>query len=344
LTISGIAARLRPTESMLIYTEAGSHLLATSVTAGAWSTRVVPMPLAEVRTLAATLLQRVVDGDDVRTVNDVARLSDALMPLPTDARLRKIVIVSDKALSDLPFGLLRRPGSSIPLIETAAIVRAPSASAYVEAPETNGQRHKLAALADPAFSAKEFPGFSRLPGAALEAREIATLYPQTSVWIDEKATFRNLARAVTSADVIHIAAHAVTNGQDPAYSTLLLAREANGTGACSLRRVAGLALKRGCTVILAGCSTAIAGAEHGDLRDFANAFLAAGAGNTVATLWDVEDAAARQFSTRFHRQLRNGKSPANAARATQLEMLHSENVSIRAPRTWAAFQVYGTGE
>jgi tetratricopeptide (TPR) repeat protein len=345
LSISEVAARLRPGESMLMYTEAGSKLLATTVTAGAWSTRVVPMPFAEVHALTSRILQLIAEGHDAAPHGEVARLSAALITRPpAGAPPRKIVIVTDGALRDLPFALLRRPGSSASLLEEAPIVRAPSGSAYVQASRAGRRPQTLVAVADPAFAVDAFSGFDRLPAAALEAKEVAALYPRTAAWSGEKATFSNLARAVSSADVLHIATHAVANRQDPAYSLLLLARDADDTGACSLRRVAGLTLKPGCTVVLAGCSTAVAGAGHGDLRDFANAFLAAGAGSTVATLWDVEDDAARQFSLRFHQRLRDGESPASALRAAQLAMLHSQNAPIRATRAWAAFQVYGTGE
>jgi len=346
LPISNIAERLTPGVSLLIYTEAGPRLLATSVVSQSWSTRMVGMSLQEVRSRVATVQQLINGGNDAALRCELARLSAALLLPSTRTPPRKIVIVADNALRDLPFALLSRPGSRTLLIEEAPIVRAPSGSAYVQAPRvaSAGQPQSLIALADPAFDSNTFGGVSRLPNASLEAKEIATFYPSALAWTGEKATFSNLARIVPSSDVVHIATHAVANRQDPAYSTLLMAHEANGTGACSLRRVATLALKRGCTVVLAGCSTAVAGAGHGDLRDFANAFLSAGAGSVVATLWDVEDTAARQFSLRFHQKLRDGESPANALRTAQLAMLHSETTTTRAPKAWAAFQMYGIGD
>jgi CHAT domain-containing protein len=80
-----------------------------------------------------------------------------------------------------------------------------------------------------------------------------------------------------------------------------------------------------------------------DINSLALAFIAAGSRTSVASLWDVNDSATRQFSVRLHELLRAGTPVAKAVRAVQLEMLHSRNGSLNNARSWAAFQVYGSG-
>jgi CHAT domain-containing protein len=45
------------------------------------------------------------------------------------------------------------------------------------------------------------------------------------------------------------------------------------------------------------------------------------------------------MSITFHRSLRHGATPADALRATQIEMIRR----AASPRVWAALQLYGSG-
>jgi CHAT domain-containing protein len=73
--------------------------------------------------------------------------------------------------------------------------------------------------------------------------------------------------------------------------------------------------------------------EEGSL---AQAFLAAGAGVVVATLWRVGDAAAADLAERFYRHLGPGISAAEALARSQREAIGSRTGS-----DWAAYAVWG---
>jgi CHAT domain-containing protein len=97
-------------------------------------------------------------------------------------------------------------------------------------------------------------------------------------------------------------------------------------------------------VFLSGCETGLAtgglepfaqGMEEGSL---AQAFLVAGAGAVVATLWRVGDAGAADVAERFYRHLGPGISAAEALARSQREAIGSRTGS-----DWAAYAVWGTG-
>ena len=97
-------------------------------------------------------------------------------------------------------------------------------------------------------------------------------------------------------------------------------------------------------VFLSGCETGLGaagqdpfalGADEGSL---AQAFLVAGAGRVVATLWRVGDAGAAAVGERFYRHLRAGAAPEEALAAAQREL-----IPARGGFTWAAYAISGTG-
>jgi CHAT domain-containing protein len=67
----------------------------------------------------------------------------------------------------------------------------------------------------------------------------------------------------------------------------------------------------------------------------AEAFLAAGAGGVIGSLWAVDDAGIIRLMTRLHRELAGGRPPAEALRIAQLAALHQPAVPAS---TWAAFR------
>ena len=68
-------------------------------------------------------------------------------------------------------------------------------------------------------------------------------------------------------------------------------------------------------------------------------FVTAGAGSVIGTLWEIADEPAREISVAFHRELREGSSPAAALRTAQTEMIRRG----APPSVWVAWQLYGSG-
>jgi len=68
---------------------------------------------------------------------------------------------------------------------------------------------------------------------------------------------------------------------------------------------------------------------------FADAFLRAGAGAFLGTLWAVGDALARKFTEAFYRELLAGKTLAEAA------IVGRDAARSAQEATWLAYVIYG---
>jgi CHAT domain-containing protein len=94
-------------------------------------------------------------------------------------------------------------------------------------------------------------------------------------------------------------------------------------------------------VVLSGCRTALGKEIKGEgLLGLTRAFMSAGAGRVVASLWKVDDAAtAELMKTMYERILRDGQRPAQALRSAQIAMWQARRWN--APYYWAAFVIQG---
>jgi CHAT domain-containing protein len=253
-----------------------------------------------------------------------------------------LIIVPDGPLQGIPFAALVDADGRY-FAESHAIVIAPSLAAFTSALHTGAGRvlhPRLLAVANPRLDAKRYPILPALPGAELEARQLAELYGSATLLLSASATPRRVVSLLGSVDIAHFAAHAVVDGRDPAQSKILLSGE---QGSLRVGEIAAMPLRHLDLVVLAGCQTAVAGDGYGDIRSLAAAFLSAGARNVLATLWSVEDTATRELSVAFHTSLRRGEPMASALRAAQLHMIRSTDPTLNKPSAWAAVQLYGSG-
>jgi CHAT domain-containing protein len=276
---------------------------------------------------------------------DVHRPEALLQPFASRlGNLRRLVIVPDRLLSGIPFASLRNPVTNRKLLEDVAVVVTPSASFYVRSrsqARVRAVRTRALVVGDPAFDHDLFPNRSRLPDAAAEAVQIGSLYENATVLLGRDASASRFLSAAATADIVHVAAHTETGG-DPTVAALLLARDSNHSGALTLGDIRKELNFRDRLVVLAACRTGqTAGLAS---ENFAFAFLSTGSGTVIATIYDIPDEASRFFSVRLHRLLQAGKTPAEAVREAQLSMAASRNPNLREPRSWSAFQVYGSGD
>ena len=146
-----------------------------------------------------------------------------------------------------------------------------------------------------------------------------------------------LAKAA-DADVIHFAGHSSTDLDTPSNSALLFEPAKVLTAGTIMRA----RLDRHPVVVLAACGTGRGRIRPNEGVDsLAGAFLGAGARDVVATLWDVQDASMVTVFRSFHRNLQRGARCADALRATQISLIHGENVRNGRPMVWASTFVVG---
>jgi CHAT domain-containing protein len=265
---------------------------------------------------------------------------------PVDAlvgRASRLVIIPDHDLAGIPFAALRLPSNGKHLIEQVEITIAPSLSVASGGKPFNGTFERALVIGNPAFDTGLFASFASLPAAEREARLVAERYPAATLLTGAAATKTRLLHELSNADLLHVAAHALTVPHDPRRSHLLLAPSEGNSGVVYLSEIEQRA-NRLALVVLVGCRTATPAPRRRNIDNLALGFLAAGANHVAGTLWDVDDQTARRFALLLHDGIREGNRPATALRRAQLAMLRSQSPREREAVAWAAFQLYGSVE
>jgi CHAT domain-containing protein/Tfp pilus assembly protein PilF len=262
----------------------------------------------------------------------------------------KLICISpDKQLVYLPFGALIKPQSTEPLISRYRIALTPSSTILVDSSTSASQKknigeEKLLSVGDPHFDRAAFPLLSFLPASGEEASAIATQYRVAWRMTGEKATEENVKRAMSRAEVIHLASHYVTNSRSPWLSQLLLTAEPPGGGFDGILHaweIYQTDLRSTRLVVLSACQTGVETYYSGEgAIGAARAFLAAGAPLVIASLWPVDSDSTAELMIDFH-SYRRGKSmpTTEALRQAQLKMF--KTVRYRQPYYWAAFAAIG---
>ncbi len=314
---------------------------------------------AQLEALAADFRRRCA-ARDLDLAGPSARLYRALVAPAREAlgRARRVVIVPDGRLWELPFQALR-PERGRYLIEDLAISYAPSLSVLrdMRAPRrTVPAGAGLLALGNPALghgagrltgSALMSEALTPLPEAETQVREIARLYAAASTKLRLGGEARESAVKAEAGRyrVLHFATHGVLDDRSPLYSELVLAAPKEGDGDDGLleaREIMDLDLHADLAV-LSACDTGRGEARAGEgLIGMAWAFFVAGCPATVASQWKVEAASAGALMVAFHRALRAGRTPAEALRQAALAQLARPGRGH--PFHWAAFVAMGDAE
>ncbi|MCB1008991.1 MAG: CHAT domain-containing protein, partial [Acidobacteria bacterium] len=146
-----------------------------------------------------------------------------------------------------------------------------------------------------------------------------------------EAAVRELAPAPPR--VLHLATHALTDERLAEGAALLLTPAGEDDGLLTASEIAALDLPVDLAV-LAACRSALGSAHDGRaLSSLTGAFLAAGAGGVVASLWEVGDATSAIFMTELYRELGAGVRP--------VEALARVKRRLRADPRWADPSVWG---
>lgn len=330
-----IQARLGGGEVLVEYVSADDRLLAITVTRD--QVGLVTLPGAG---SAADLAERVAffrqlveeTGAEAALSSPAARLyADILAPALTLAppAAHTLIVAADGPLQLLPFDAL--VDGTAPLLDRWDITMVPSASVLASRPE-----HGAPLAAALVVAAPDVASLGALPAARAEADAVRRrIAGDVTVLAGDDASEARLAQVgVERFAVLHFASHALVDEALPLRSALLLA----GGGMWRAEEIYRLAL-RADLVVLSACGTA-AGARSGGegTMSLSRAFLSAGAGATVATLWDVDDAPGPAFADALYRRI--GESvPLGAAVAGAKRELRQRGAP---PRAWASYLLTGS--
>ena len=324
------------------------------------------------------LLSSVTDPQNKELTETAARLAEILLK-PVAAQLgdKRLVIVAEGALQYLPFAALPESivsgqSSTQPLIIRHELVSLPSVSVLgtlrSEIKGRNLPPLDIAVLADPVFdpadkrvkkalglqqpnqsspSAADIRFTDPLPGTRDEAEEIVALgRPNKSLKALDFEANRELALGgrLSQYRYVHFATHGLVDSFHPELSAIVLSLvKADGTpqdGYLRAHEIYNINLSAD-LVGLSACETALGKEVKGEgLISLTRALMYAGAPRVVASLWAVRDESTSELMVDFYRgMIKQGKRPAEALRAAQIEMLKTNRWS--APHYWAPFVLQG---
>ncbi len=251
----------------------------------------------------------------------------------------QLLISPDGILSVLPFEALHFGGGY--LIESSAIASVPSLFLYGTGKDyaKTAKPSRLLAFADPRNNSQ----LRQLPFSAREVDWISDAFGKANCTIltatqATKSELRQLQ--LSDFDIVHIATHSTINYSDPRRSKIWLSADTSlvdGGSTLSLAEISELKLAAD-LVVLSSCESGGGSLDIGEgLDGFAKAFLQAGAGNLVVSLWEVEDFTTATFMKTFYHNLKSGY--AAALRKAKLEMITSPRLRHRHPYYWSPFKL-----
>lgn len=330
---------LRPDELLLDYLVTPTRLFVFTLSRDSTRVRVIPVRAGElearVRLLRQMLADPAVAPADFEAALDT--LSHWLLGPVRDGveGLRTLVVVPHGVLTYLPFSALRTADGRY-LVERYALVHQPSVSFGASGSPEIGPEVKVTALA---------PLTRQLPATALEVRAVAKVRRGAVVLTGWRAGEPALRQALRSGNAVHVASHGVLNRLNPLFTRIELAPGRSGSpaddGRLEVHEVLDLGIESP-LVFLSGCETGVGPggsqryAPGEDYTTLAAAFLTAGAGQVVATLWAIPDTGAAVFAGRFYQEL-GARGVAEALAGAQRAMLADPR--YRHPYYWSAYRL-----
>lgn len=333
-------------DAYVAFADLGDHYVAWFVEDGI--VRVAPLTAspAQVTNALRRLTPALRLENSERTAEHLTWLYEALIaPLGSLQRVRRLVIAADGGLADVPFAALVNASGRY-LIQDMEVVYTASLRAYLasrSAAALSNDSLDAAVLCDPRNPTLSLPA---LPGTLDEAKAVAATYQSVATWCGDSATQEALRQALSRARVVHFGGHAIANRVNPWSSRLVLAPSAgNPEGALLLSDIPTSALRAIAPVtrvlVLAACSTA-SGVHEGrrDAVSLTTAFNSLGIPWIVATMWDIEDAAALAAFREFHTAL--AASDVDAARALRVSQMALIDKRVP-PARWAGIVAVAGG-
>ncbi|MEA2337542.1 MAG: hypothetical protein QOE82_1549, partial [Thermoanaerobaculia bacterium] len=242
--LEDVAHRLAPGAALLEWVSVENRTWAVMVCRAGWRWAALPVSMRDLERRAASFRNAIAKGNDEGSRSEGEALYTLLFApvLRSTDKLKLLVVVPDPSMDAIPFAALRNQTTGRFLIEDHEIVSSPSAAAYLtssnQKPSQNQSHIKVVLAGDPIITSPQFAALNRLPEASGEIRSIAAMYPESIARSGAAATRQWFTQESATADIIHVAAHAVLNGDEPWLSVLPLAADTTGDGLLYVRDIA----------------------------------------------------------------------------------------------------------
>lgn len=210
--------------------------------------------------------------------------------------------------------------------------------------ETRLNPRNALVVGNPDLSTDPTYEWSNLPGAAEEASAFAKIFgvPPSRVLTGKAATRERVLAGIDNygeASIVYLATHGLANSVNPMDGSFLALADGHlyGRDLRTPRFQAWAAWHP--LVILSACQTALGKTFDGGTYGVARGWVSAGAGQVVASLWNVSDTATQLLMLHFadHAFLK-GKPPEEALRLAQID---ARGAFGNDPAAWASFTLFG---
>ncbi len=256
---------------------------------------------------------------------------------------RVLVIETDGEIGRIPFNVLVTPSGDF-LGERFEIVISPGLDFWsrLREPKPFSPSDRTLVVGVSEGQASAGPGLPSLPDAEREAREIARLFPQSIVLLDQNATVDKVERELPAVRVFHFAGHAVASAE---RNGLVLGAPgaANASGVnnhlVNAAAIESFAMPKLDLVVLSACATGADERGLADPQSLVRVFLRSGAAQVVASRWGVDSASTAQMMKHFYEALAKGSEPPQALKDAE-EAVRKQPTTAH-PYYWASFGVFG---
>ena len=248
-------------------------------------------------------------------------IAPLLNSVPFQSGNRRLLIAPCDPITLLPFSALWDGKEylcqqwRIEMIQSGALLTLPQ--------ENEGARGESVIIASTANG--------KILQTAHEAKKIATLLPDSELFIDKPGTLMQLTQFTSAPKFLHIAGHTIPNNDAPIMWAFQLTDEV-----LSVEQSYELPLEGTELVTLSGCTTASGLENGGALLAFQSAFFVAGARRVLSSLWPIQDdTSISLWMEHFYRLLALDVTAPDALQLTQIHFLSDPFYSH--PAMWAAF-------
>jgi CHAT domain-containing protein len=273
----------------------------------------------------------------------IAPVADLLPDQPD----KPVVLIPQGGLFLLPFAALRDPDGH-PLVERHALLMAPSIAtlgALAARPMPAASGAALVA-GNPIMPVLRLTPYSlpaqlpSLPGAASEAEAVARELG-TSPLLGEAATKQAVLQAMPKARIVHLATHGLLDDMrsEGMPGAVVLGAGDGSDGLLTTAEIGGLRIGAS-LVVLSACDTGEGRISGDGVVGLARAFLGAGAGSVLVSLWSVPDQPTAELMVAFYRAVAKAPGRAQALRQAMLET----RTRYADPIAWAAFILMGSNQ
>lgn len=302
-------------------------------------------------------------GDDSQTPTvspptTLDQVSDILLPPAFKSLLRsgtyeRILVLPSGAIGQIPFSALPL-GNGTMVVDHASVIILPTPDALFpkgldEAAETalsynydprNAVNGRKLLVGNPDYGSIAGWVLPPLPGSEAEVNAVSRLFSSSVVLTGRKATRKaimsELANVSREGGIVYLATHGVSDSVNPMDGSFLAVAQ----DLIYARTIRDLKLSTSQPlVVMSACQSGLGKTFAGGGFGIARAWYAAGAGQVVASLWNVDDVGTSILMQAFMIALVEGR--ASSETALRAAMIHVRDNYTKDPAIWASFILFG---